>query len=1414
MGPLVEDEPVAIIGMAGRFPGAVNPGEFWVNLRAGIESVRFPSGEELLAAGVSPAALADPHYVRATAAAADLDRFDAAFFGLTPREARICDPQLRLFLECAHAALEDAGYDADRLGDVGVFGSAGANRYLELARLSEGSELRGSAEMSLLTWNSLDYLSPLVSYRLGLHGPSLTVVTACSSSLVAVHLAAAALRSGECEVALAGGVDVELPLGHGYWWEPGGTLSRDGHCRPFDRDATGTVFGSGVATVALKRLSDALAGRDHIRAVIRSTAVNNDGAAKVGFAAPSVSGQAAVAAEAMAVAGVGPGELGLVEAHGTGTALGDPIEVAALTSAFRQLGDTSVGGCALGSVKGNIGHLGHASGVAALIKVALSLEHGTIPATVGHREPNPELELNSSPFHVPTHAMSWPSGRTRIAAVNSFGVGGANAHAIVAEAPSVPPPPVSERPRAVLWSARTDEAAERYRQRLAEHFGGPGRERFVAAVGTLQRGRTAHPRRGAVVAADPAEAAALLRDPTAVGHIAPPPDGGPVGQVVFLFPGVGAQHAGPAHGLYDHSPAFAAAYDECLGLLEREGLPVRRAWRDGDDRRVDGVLVAEPLLFAVGYAAAAAWRHWGVCPTAVLGQGIGELTAATVAGVLPLTDAVRAVAARSVAMADIPPGGMLAVAAPVEQVLPLLPDGVGLAVTGGPRQIVVAGGGDALDKARTLLGDAGLPCRSVRASRAYQTATAEAAVAAYDVALRGLRLSAPQITLVSAAAGRPITAAEAEDPSFWSRQLAEPVLFADALDALTAEPGRLLLVETGPGRTLTALARQHPTVAGGPHAVLPMLPPRRTDPLVEWRAALGAIAGVWAEGHPVDWTAVEDLTDVGRVPVPGYPYQRERFWADPPTRGVPPASTTVTEPDPSALFTTVIWQEEPRDYPVAAATEQLTALVLLPPEQVLAERVGNWLRQSGARVVRVATDAQQPDAADSCPARPDEQDDLARVLRSLNDAGTPLDLLVHAGTLGAPGDLQEQMSAGLAGVVRLVRRAAQAGPAGHRPDLLVLTEGAVDVSGHDRLRCGNAALTTLRDALSAEGAVRRVRLLDVGAGVADVEVVAEVLDRTGEPLVALRGDRRWVRRERALTVRPCAAARWRPDTVCVVTATAGPFGAEVLRDLAAAGDRLVLVLIGDCLTVRPEELDELTAEGATVEAYACDVTDPEALRLLIDQVSRRHGAVGVAVHVTGAAAGRPTTEVSDPVGPEVLGALSLAAALADRPSLGLFVTVDRVATGPSAAATALDALARSGTFAADRVLHVGWSADRSDGLPWRPGLLRDLLVARTPRQVSVHDVVDSAARPSGSDARPATSSPTVERLRRVWLAMLGHAEIVDHDNFFDLGGNSLTAVELAVRVHGEFGVRLDLELLFDHPRLSELAEQIDRLVKS
>ncbi|HEX2209901.1 MAG TPA: type I polyketide synthase, partial [Longimicrobium sp.] len=637
---------IAVVGMAGRFPGAPGVDALWANLRAGVESIRHFTDEELTAAGVPESLRTDPAYVPARGALAEVDRFDAAFFGFTPREAQVTDPQQRLFLEVAWEALEHAGYDAARVpGRVGVYaGTSMSSYYLNL--LSRPDVTAAAGEMAVHMGNDKDFLATRAAFKMGLEGPAVVVQTACSTSLVAVHLACQALLGGDCEMALVGGSAVVAHQHAGYLYQEGAIRSPDGRCRAFDAQARGTVGGSGVAVAALKRLEDALADGDTVHAVILGSAINNDGSAKIGFTAPRVEGQAAAIRAAHAAADVDPATITYVEAHGTGTELGDPIEIEALTRAFRA-GTDRTGFCAIGSIKTNIGHLDVAAGIAGLIKTTLALRTGEIPPSLHFTRPNPQIDFASSPFYVNTTLAKWtpPAGVPRRAGVSSFGIGGTNAHVVMEQAPAVAPSPAPSRAEQLLvLSARTETALDAAARRLAAHLEQNPEQALADVAWTLQQGRRAFAHRRAVVARTHAEAAQALAD---VGRGVAGRAGSEAPAAVFLFPGQGAQYAGMARGLHEREPVFREELDRCAGILRPLlGLDLRDAIFSDDADRLKQTALTQPALFAVEYAIAKQWMAWGITPESMIGHSVGEYVAACLAGVFSLEDALALVAER------------------------------------------------------------------------------------------------------------------------------------------------------------------------------------------------------------------------------------------------------------------------------------------------------------------------------------------------------------------------------------------------------------------------------------------------------------------------------------------------------------------------------------------------------------------------------------------------------------------------------------------------------------------------------------------------------------------------------------------------------------------------------------------------
>jgi len=889
---------VAVIGMSGRFPGAPDIASFWSNLRDGVEAARELSQSELEAAGVEPDLLRDPRYVRTGVVLEDVDRFDAPFFGLTPREAELMDPQQRLFLECAWEAMEDAGYDPGRApGDVGVFTSASMSHYLLLHLLPRRDLMRQAGAVAVRIFNDKDFLPTRVSYELNLRGPSVAVQTACSSSLVGCHFACQSLLNFECDMALAGGVTLNLPQA-GYLYQEGSIYSPDGHCRPFDARAQGTINGSGAGIVVLRRLEDAVAAGDRIRAVIRGTAVNNDGSHKIGFTAPSVEGQAAVVAAALEFAGVDPDTLGLIEAHGTGTPMGDPIEVAALTQVFRET-TSRRGFCALGSVKASIGHLDAAAGVAGLIKAVLALEHKVIPPSVNCDRPHPEIDLPGTPFYVAAAAKPWVAqGGPRRAGVTSLGVGGTNAHAVLEESPPRQPSGESRSWQLLVWSARDAQGLEDATRRLADHLEHGPAEPLADLAFTLQVGRAAFGRRRALVCRSAEEALESLRGgPRRWLHGSDGSDASDEPKVAFLFPGQGSQHPGMGRDLYRSEPVYREVIDDCAAQLRPHiGLDLRPLLHagDGDDRDAAAQLqqtrIAQPALFAVEYALARLWMDWGVTPHALLGHSVGEYVAACLAGVLSLPDALGLVAARGRLMQSLPPGAMLSVALAAGELEPLLDPRLSLAAINAEAVTVVAGPIDAIAALAVRLAENKVEHRRLHTSHAFHSAMVEPVLAAYVEQVARIELRPPQIRLLSNVSGTWMTPQEATDPWYWGRQLRRTVRFSAALREVLSEPAGALL-EVGPGQALTRLARLHRRSGQAPWAIASMRHPQQAGTDVE--QLLGALGRLWAGGARIDWERLARFERRQRVAAPTYPFQRRRYWIEP-----APMWTPVPEPAP------------------------------------------------------------------------------------------------------------------------------------------------------------------------------------------------------------------------------------------------------------------------------------------------------------------------------------------------------------------------------------------------------------------------------------------------------------------------------------------------------------------------------------
>lgn len=1259
---------VAVIGMAGRFPGARNVHELWLAVRGGIESIVRLSREELLAAGENPAVIDSPGYVPAAAIVEGAELFDAAFFGDSPREAELMDPQHRLFLECSWEALERAGYAPGTIrGWTAVFAGAMKSSYLLHNILTNPELVEAVGDTAIELGNDADYLATRVSYKLDLRGPSLTVQTACSTSLVGIHLACKSLLAGECDMALAGGVTLTVPQRRGYRHREGGIFSPDGHCRAFDADARGTVCGDGVAIVVLKRLEDALADGDTVCAVIKGSAINNDGSLKVGYTAPSVDGQVAVIREALALAGVEPESIGYVEAHGTGTERGDPIEVEALTRAFREHTEKK-GFCALGSVKANVGHLVSAAGATGLIKAVLALQHAEIPPLVHFQEPNPDIDFEASPFRIPRSLEEWKqSDHPRRAGVSSFGFGGTNAHVVLEEAPPPTASPSRRSHALLLLSARTRTALETSAANLAAHLRQhPEHDLFDVAF-TLQVGRAAFRHRAFLVAEDRTQAAAALESAEHPGLVSAECVAGDR-PIVFLLPGQGAQYAGMARELYETEPSFRTEVDHCCETLAPHlGVDLRRSWfaaETGSESPQDPLLptsLAQPALFTLEYALARLLTSWGLRPAALLGHSIGEFVAACLAGVFSLEDALRIVAVRATAMQALPQGSMLAVPLPAAELEARLQDDVEIAAENGPALCVVSGPSAAVDRARRELEANGVVCRRLHTSHAFHSAAMEAAIEPVTRVAEQIELRTPRIPFLSNVTGTWIEDAQATDPGYWGTHLRRPVRFSACVSELLREPENLYL-EVGPGRTLCTLLRLHGEAGRRATARASLPGPAENDS--DHAALWNALGRLWLAGAAVDWRAIHAEERRRRVPLPTYPFERKRYWIEPGSLNAGTSSRVRADgkrPDIAEWFYVPGWKRAPR----SRSTPRIEVpnpslggwLVLAAEDDPLSEKILGHLGRLGVDVtaVRAGTAFERHGAGAFVldPRRPDEYEALLRTLDSENRFPSAILHLWSAppetDALRGPSPRADFLrERGFDSLLFLGQALGELGA--NRPVRIgVVTSGVCDVTGDEELVPEKATILGPCRVLPAELPAVRCSVIDISAGdwreggarLAERarEVVSELVGDSAEQTVALRGSHRWLPTFEPVRLEAARApdAGLRAGGAYLITGGLGGIGLALARDFASRAQvKLVLTTRRTDFPARDEwdaraqdpaesepmrralrELLALESSGSEILVGRADVTDLEGMRGVVDEATRRFGPIRGVVHAAG-----------------------------------------------------------------------------------------------------------------------------------------------------------------------------------------------------
>ena len=1245
---------IAIIGMAGRFPGANDLDAFWENLCNGVESIARLSDEELRAAGVAPALLNDPNYVKAAAILDDIESFDAGFFGYSPREADLMDPQQRLFLECAWQALEDAGYNPHAYeGMVGVFGGAKTSTYL--FNLFANQHIAQSLDITEIgIGNDLANLTTRISYKLNLKGPSYAIHTACSTSLVAIHLACQSLLIDECQMAIAGGVAVNVPHKTGYLYQHGGIMSPDGHCRPFSADANGTLFGSGAGAVILKRLQDALDDGDNIYAVIKGSATNNDGALKASFTAPGVEGQTEVIAEALANAMVRPGSVSYVETHGTATSLGDAIEMMALTRAFRAANQKQY--CAIGSVKSNIGHLDTAAGISSFIKTVLALKHKQIPPTINFDAPNPKIDWDNSPFYVNTALTEWEAhSGPRRAGVSSFGFGSTNAHVVLEEAPQRAPSDPAQPWQILTLSARSVTALDAANANLVEHLRRNPNLNLADVAYTLQVGRQDFTHRYMVVGRDLDDAVSALRDPqrllTSVQESSDRP-------VVFMFSGQGAQYPNMTRELYGTEPVFRSEVDRCAELLiEHLGFDLRDVmYSDGADAaaKLEQTSVAQPALFVIEYALAQLWISWGVQPQALIGHSIGEYVAATLAGVMTLEDALTLVATRGRLMQSLPSGSMLAIFTSEQDARTYLNDQLSLAAVNGPRHCVVSGETVAIDALEQQLATQGIETRRLHTSHAFHSAMMEPILARFRAAVERVVLQAPELPYISNLSGTWISEEQATDPSYWVKHLRQPVLFSAGVQELLKEPDRIFL-EVGPGQTLSTFVRQHAERSASQEVLTSVRHPQdqQSDVLFA-RTALGKL---WLAGVEIDWASVHAHEQRRRVPLPTYPFERQRFWLEADSA---PQGLNLNQAMPSEKAELRDWFYLPSWkrslLPRSAQGTNAQHWLVFADQHGLGATLAQRLQQNERQVIQVVAGPEfRALDATTFSINPQRVEDYTALLNELRSREITPERILHCWSI-TPNEHARSWNVHFEqtqtlGVYSLIFLTQALGNLSLSDDVQidVISNQLHNITGAELFTPDKATILGACKVIPQEYPRLRCRSIDVVLPDGNVQQAVALLDQlaaevqasSDDAVVAYRGSHRWAQSFEPVQLEPAEGnTRLREQGVYLITGGLGGVGL-VIAEYLARTIRAKLVLVGrsslperagweqylatheaeDGTSRKIRSLLALEESGAEVLPISADVTDLVQMRAVVAQAQAQFGAIHGLIHAAGVAGG-------------------------------------------------------------------------------------------------------------------------------------------------------------------------------------------------
>ena len=1296
---------IAIIAINGRFPKANSMTEFWENLQNGVESIRQVSEQELGLSGVASNLFNDPNYVKAASTIDNFDLFDANFFGINPRESEYMDPQNRLFLECAWESLEIAGYDPERYtGLIGVYAGSSENTYLinHLAQIGKAQITDGGCR---------GFLATGTSYKLNLKGPSLYIQAFCSTSMVAIHLACQSLLNEECDMALAGGVSVRIPHHIGYLYGEGGITSPDGHCRAFDADAQGTIFGSGVGIVVLKRLEDAIADRDHIEAVIKGSAINNDGSLKVSFAAPSVDGQSEAIAEALAIADINPETITYVEAHGTGTNIGDPVEIMALTQAFRSYTQKR-GFCAIGSLKSNIGHLDAAAGVASLIKTVLALKHRKIPPTLHVKTPNPKIDFPNTPFYVNTDLREWvtPHGIPRRAGVSSLGVGGTNAHVIVEESPQIDQVEQidqikrsSRSHQLLLLSAKSLAALDRATQNLAEHLQDCPSLDLADVAYTLQVGRRTFGYRRMLVCQSVASATRDLAAPEPSPTLTQFQDSQDR-PIVFMFSGQGSQYVNMGKELYQEEALFRQHIDYCASYLYKPlGLDLRDILYPSEanlaiaEQQLKQTAIAQPAIFTIDYAIAQLWMHWGIKPHAMIGHSIGEYMAACLAGVFSLDEALTLVAQRGRLMQQQPTGAMVSISRSPQEIKSFLNADISLAAINSPTNCVVSGTTEAIASLIAILTEREIEHRPLHTSHAFHSAMMEPVVSPLVTAFAQVRLQAPKIPYLSNVTGKWITDLEATSASYWGQHLRQAVRFSEGMQQLLEDPHAIFL-EVGAGNTLSSLAMRHPE-RKNEHLVLTSLPHLK-DHQSDAGFVIKTLGQLWLAGTTIDWENFYGDEERYRVALPTYPFERQRFWIDGakvlaqenPIQNLRQSLTK--NPDQTQWFYMPLWKQTV--FPVLGEmrTEADSQNLSKPCWLIFADSLGlstqlvALLQQSDhVEIITVNIGNQFGKVTENSyvlnPQHPQDYGTLLNTLQAIGKQPTKILHLWNVWDHPINAEFAQAQSLGfysLISIAQALDKCQILDPI----EITVVSNNLHSVLGNETICPARATLLAPCKTIPQEYPHIRCRNIDITVTESAScqsdrllsQLLREITSTNHEAIVAYRNYHRWTQSYEPIPINQAKqAVPIRQKGVYLITGGLGRIGL-VLAEYLARNFQAKLILIGrspfperqewdrwltthaqeDPISQKIEKLCQLENLGSEVLVMSVDITDKSQMQAALIEAESKLGNINGVIHGAGALQSAKFSQISvietldceKQFQPKVYGLLVLEELLGDR----------------------------------------------------------------------------------------------------------------------------------------------------------------------